>query len=175
MASDNRKYRTSGSAAYDVYSVRFDPNAALERPSNLPEERKEPQKQKVEKAKLVIAPFAAVGMLVVVALLAMVVYGYVQYYEASSRVGELNSQLTHELQENTKLRSSYESKIDLKQIEVQARELGMRQPTARQTVYLNIPGADHTEVLEVDNRSFLQKTWDAIRDSFTGIVEYFRK
>ena len=30
------------------------------------------------------------------------------------------------------------------------------------------------EVLEVDNRSFLQKTWDAIRDSFTGIVEYFR-
>ena len=104
----------------------------------------------------------------------MVVYGYVQYYEASSRVGELNSQLTHELQENTKLRSSYESKIDLKQIEVQARELGMRQPTARQTVYLNIPGADHTEVLEVDNRSFLQKTWDAIRDSFTGIVEYFR-
>ena len=110
----------------------------------------------------------------VVALLAMVVYGYVQYYEASSRVGELNSQLTHELQENTKLRSSYESKIDLKQIEVQARELGMRQPTARQTVYLNIPGADHTEVLEVDNRSFLQKTWDAIRDSFTGIVEYFR-
>ena len=176
MAERRQFNMVNGSAAYDLYSTRFDGTAARKpQPAVLPDEVQLPQKKTVQKAKIVISPFAAVGMLVVVALLAMVVYGYVQYYEATSRVGELASQLSAAQQENTKLRSSYESKIDLTKIEADARELGMRQPTAKQTVYLNIAGADHTELLQVDDRGFAEKTWDAISESFKGIVEYFRK
>ena len=51
----------------------------------------------------------------------------------------------------------------------------MTQPTLRQTIYLNIAGADHAEVLEVDERSYLQKAWDALAESFQGVLEYFRK
>ena len=50
----------------------------------------------------------------------------------------------------------------------------MTQPSTRQTVYLNIAGADHAEVLQVDRRSFAEKAWDALCDSFNGVLEYFR-
>ena len=166
---------TNGAVAYNVYDVRFDGNIAVQpKPPVLPDEKPEPQRKKVVKAKLVLSPFAIVGMAAVVVLLAMVIYGYVQFYEASNRAGELREQLSA-LQEDTgKLRSAYESRINLAQIEQRAKELGMSQPSARQSVYLNIPGADHTEIIQADDRSFVEKAWDAITSSFSGILEYFR-
>ena len=167
-------YSTNGSAAYDIYSVRFNGSAAVQPlPAQLPEEQPLQQPKIKQRARLAIAPFAAVGLAVVAVLLIMVVYSYVQLCEAKSEVGALNRQLSSAEQEATKLRSAYESRIDLTQIEQQARKLGMRQPTARQTVYLNISGADHTEVLRVDERGFLEKAYDAVAGSFRGILDYF--
>ncbi len=167
----------NGSFAYNIYDVRFDSTAVQQQqplPPELPDEIPEPQKKKLPKAKLAIAPFAVVGMLVVMALLAMVVYGYVQFYEASNRAGELRSELSSVQVETGKLRSAYESRINLAQIEQRAKELGMSQPSVKQTVYLNIAGTDHTEVFRVDDRSFAQKAWDAVSSSFDGMLDYFR-
>ena len=50
----------------------------------------------------------------------------------------------------------------------------MSQPSARQTIYLNVAGADSTEVIAVDDRSFAQKAIDAIVQGFEGVLEYFR-
>ena len=36
-------------------------------------------------------------------------------------------------------------------------------------------GLPEAEVLAVDERGFFEKSWDAISDSFNGIVEYFKK
>ena len=166
------KNKTSGSLNP---GLSYNGSAAVQpRPAVLPEEKQVQQKQKAPRAKLTVAPFAAIGMVVVVALLMMVVYNYVRLFEATNRVGELNQDLTSAQANAAKLRSTYESRIDLAAIEARARELGMNQPTAKQTVYLNIAGADHAEVLQVDNRSFLEKAWDAITGSVTGITEYFR-
>ena len=115
-----------------------------------------------------------VGIVVVMALLLMVVNSYVQLYVARNRIGELNRQLSAANTATEKLRSTYESRIDLAQIEMRAKELGMTQPSTRQTVYLNIVGADHAEVLQVDRRSFLEKAWDAVTNGFNGVLEYFR-
>ena len=165
---------TNGAVAYNVYDVRFDGNIAVQpKPPVLPEERPEPQRKKAPKAKLALSPFAVVGMLAVVVLLAMVIYGYVQFYETTNRAGELRDQLSS-LQEDTgKVRSAYESRINLAQIEQRAKELGMSQPSPRQSVYLNVSGADHAEIIRVDERGFLEKAWDAIQTSFSGILEYF--
>ena len=92
----------------------------------------------------------------------------------TARAGELEQELSSAQANTAKLRSTYESRIDLAQIEARARELGMSQPSARQTVYLNIAGADHAEVLQVDDRSYVEKAWDAVTGSFRGVVEYFR-
>lgn len=174
-AKMNQLPETMGSVAYDVYKVRFDGSTAVKPiPAALPEEKVAPQKQRAPKAKLTIAPFAAVGLAIAVFLLAMVVYSYVQLYETTNRTGELRQELAEAEVDMSKLRSAYESKINLDDIELRARELGMSQPTTKQTVYLNVAGTDRAEVLQVDNRSFLEKAWGAVTGSFRGIVEYFR-
>ncbi len=172
---DFQFYETNGSVAYRVYETRADGTTAV-KPAHveLPEEVREPDKKQVVRAKIVIAPFAAIGLVVVVALLAMLIYGYVQSYELTNQLGEINREISHNNDEISKKESYLESKINLAEVEERAKQMGMRMPTARQKVYVNVPGADRTEVYEVDNRGTLQKTWDAITDSFTGIVEYFR-
>ncbi len=166
----DKYYNFSGSAAYDIRGTAV----PKPRPAVLPEEKPIQHAKKAPKARPAIAPLALVGLAVVTLLLLMVVYSYVQLYEATDRVGTLNSQLASTQAETAKLRSTFESRIDLAEIEVRAKELGMTLPSSRQTVYLNIAGADHAEVLQVDQRSFAEKAWDALTDSFHGVLEYFR-
>lgn len=166
--AERKRYFENGSAAYDIFST-------AAQPLELPEEKKEPsRKQKTKvKAKLAIAPFTLVGVLVAVVLLTMVIYSYVQLYEASSRVGELTEELTAIQTENGKLRSGYESGIDLTTIELEAKQLGMKMPSSNQEVYLNISNTDRGEVIAVENENIFARTWEAVTESFTGILEYF--
>ena len=163
-------YQYNGSAAYNIRG-----NAVPKpQPAKLPEEKPLTHAKPAPKAKPAIAPLAVIGLAVVAVLLLMVVYSYVQLYETNNLVGELTDQLSAAQADTAKLRSAYESRIDLAEIEAKARELGMTQPTARQTVWLNIAGADHAEVLRVDDRSYAEKSWDALTGSFEGVLEYFR-
>lgn len=167
-----KRYYENGSAAYDIYSSAVKP---LSLPQELPEERVEPaRKRKVKvKAKVAVAPFALVGAIVALSLLVMVVFGYVQLYEAAGRVGELNDELTALQVENGKLRSGYESGIDLMLIELEAKQLGMKMPSSNQEIYLNISNTDRGEVIAVEDPNVLEQTWNAVKNSFTGIMEYF--
>ena len=164
-----KHYNFNGSAAYDIRGAAV-PQI---KPPKLPEEKPLQHAKKAPRAKPAIAPLAVIGLAVAAVLLLLVVHSYVQLYEATDRVGALSKELASTQAETAKLRSSYESRIDLAQIEARARELGMTQPSARQTVYLNIAGADHAEVLQVDDRSYAQKAWDALCSSFRGVLEYF--
>lgn len=166
----DKQYDFYGSAAYDLRGTAV----PKPRPARLPEEKPLSQTKQVQKPRLAVTPLAVVGIVVVMALLLMVVNSYVQLYVARNRIGELNRQLSAANTATEKLRSTYESRIDLAQIEMRAKELGMTQPSTRQTVYLNIVGADHAEVLQVDRRSFLEKAWDAVTNGFNGVLEYFR-
>ncbi len=163
-------YNFNGSAAYDIRGTAV----PKPRPAALPEEKPLPHNKPAQRAKPVIAPLAVIGLVVTAVLLLMVVYSYVQLYEATERAGTLQQELAAAQADTAKLRSTLESRIDLAAVEVRARELGMTQPSARQTVYLNIAGADHAEVLQVDDRSYFEKTWDALTGSFRGVLEYFR-
>ena len=116
---------------------------------------------------------SVIGLTIVAILLMLVVHSYVVLFETTARAGELEQELSTAQANTAKLRSTYESRIDLAQIEARARELGMSQPSSRQTVYLNIAGADHAEVLHVDDRSFSEKAVDAISGGFSGVLEYF--
>ena len=166
-AKDPRQYQTNGAAAYDAYRQTL--------PQQLPEEVRSPARRpKVKvKAKTTIAPFALIGSVAVILLLAMVIHGYVQLYEVTSRVGDLNDQYTVVERENNKLRSAYESQIDLGLIEIKAKQLGMKQPSSSQTVYVNVSGVDRAEILQTPHQNLLVDTWNAIKESFTGILEYF--
>ena len=160
------QYGYNGSAAFQA--------VPKPQPARLPEEKPQQQTKPAPRPRPVVAPLAVVGIVATLVLLLMVIHSYARLYETTTRVGELNRELTAAQADTAKLRSTLESRIDLAQIEERARELGMSQPTARQTVYLNIAGADHAEVLQVDERSYLEKAWNALADSFQGVMEYFR-
>lgn len=169
-----RTYPSSGAAAVDLYSTRYRDNAAVRLPQELPEERPALRPAKLPRAKPTVAPFALAGALAALFLLIMVVQSHVRLYEFRSRQGELARQEAQLDQEISRLQSDYNSRIDLTEIEAEAKALGMRQPTSSQKIYLNLAGADSAEVLSTEEKGFFANLWDSIKDGVRGVLEYFR-
>lgn len=169
MAREERQYRYNGAAAYDVYRGQAAPQ--IQRPS-LPEERPEPVRRKRIKVKTAVSPFALFGMLGAACMLVLVIFGYVQLYEATSQVGRLETTLEKLQEEKTNLHSVYEGKIDLSHIEERAAELGMRQPENGQMRYVNLTGSDKAEIITQESHSLLGDITAAIKDSVSGLVAY---
>ena len=171
MARNNVYQLYNGSAAYDLYEYQGNTAPQIQSPG-LPEERVLPEKRQRVKVKATVAPFAVLGMMVVACMLILVVFGYVQLYEATERVSGLESELSSLRQEQVVLESLYESSIDLDYIEQRAAELGMGLPTQEQTMYLNLTGTDRAEIYTVEKSNIFQRIIQAIESSASGLVEY---
>ena len=172
MAERNNVYQLyNGSAAYDLYQYNGNTAPEIQSPG-LPEERRMPKKHKRVKVKAVVAPTALVGLMVVTCMLILVIFGYVQLYEATERVSNLESELSSLMQQQVILESLYEGGIDLDYIETRAAELGLSVPTKDQTVYLNLSGSDKAEIYHAEDSSFIQRVIQAIESSASGLVEY---
>lgn len=168
---DRNRYRTNGAAAYDM---RYRGSAApeIERP-HLPDEQNRPVKRVRIKVKTQVSPFALLGTMVAVCLFVMVILGYVQLYEATTDVGKLENSLSALTQSNQMLHSQYEGKINLSEIEARAiGELGMTKPTAGQTVYFNLSGADRAIVMQTESESGITTVIDAVKEGVRSLVSY---
>ena len=161
----------NGSAAYDLYRVNGTSAPKIERPG-LPEERQLSDSHKWVKAKTVVAPFSIVGLMVTACMLILVIFGYVQLYEATQTVSSLKSQLSDLRQEQVVLESLYEGGIDLDYIETQAGAMGFAVPQREQIVYLNLTGTDRAEIYTVQKDKVFQRVVKAIETSAAGLVEY---
>ena len=162
----------NGSAAYQLYPD-YQGSAAPEiQQPGLPEERRLPQKKRRVKVKAAVAPVAVVGLLAVTCMLILVVFGYVQLYEASERVSSLQSELSELQEQRVVLESLYEEGIDLPYIEERAAELGLSLPGKDQTVYLNLSGSDQAEIYASERTNIFQRILQAIERSASGLVEY---
>jgi len=96
--------------------------------------------------------------------------GTVGEYEAVLATYE--AQLESLQEEQRVLQSLYEGGIDLNEIELRAAELGLAQPTASQTVYVNLSGADHAEIYAREDTNWFVRIIRAIESSASGLVEY---
>jgi len=143
----------------------------VDRPG-LPEERVLPQIERRVKVKAAIAPFGVVGMVAVACMLILVIFGYVQLYEATEQVSQMHAKLESLQEEQRILESLYEGGIDLNDIEMRAAELGLAQPTASQMVYVNLSGADHAEIYKQEDINLFARIIRAIESSAGGLVEY---
>ena len=172
--ADEYRNLYNGAAAYDVYSYQ---NTAqpLERPQHLPEEQPVHRKQPRTKAHTAIAPFALVGILAAACLMILVVFGYVQLFEASSEVSTLEARLKELNEEQTLLESRYEGRINLTQIQTRAEELGLKLPAEEQVVYLNLAGGDRAEVYQQQHTSVFSEVLDALKQSATGLIAYLNR
>ncbi|MCI8525867.1 MAG: hypothetical protein HFF17_08080 [Oscillospiraceae bacterium] len=165
-------YRTNGAAAYDVRAYRGTEAPELPR-RTLPEERPQPVRRVRVRAKTAVSPFAVLGALAAACMMVLVIFGYVQLYEATSQAGDLAEELESMQQQNQLLRSDYEGRIDLGEVEKRAiRELGMIQPTSAQTVYVDLVSADRAEILQEEEVNKLAEAVSALKSSVEGLVSY---
>lgn len=149
----------------------------------LPEERpvvRERKPQKAIRTKPQMHPissgFTVVGLLTAAFLIILVISGYVQLYEATSEVADLNDELETVQQEQATLQSQYESKIDLDYVEqVATTQLGMLQPAPNQVVYLDLCEPDHAEIVKAEQTERSANIFSALRDGVTGMIGYFRE
>ena len=113
-AERNPYYSTNGAAAYDVYSVENTIRQPVREPERheLPQERELPQKRQRVRARTAVAPFTILGAAISACMMILVIFGYVQLFEATSRVSKLESQLQSLQEEQLLLQSKYEGKID---------------------------------------------------------------
>lgn len=178
MAAENRRYQLNGAAAYDIYSAsnsynHYDGSAARRTlPQGLPEEEILPQRQQRVKVKTAVAPFTLFGMAAALLMMVLVVFGYVQLFEATTKVGTLQSQLQQLTTEQTLLESRYEGRIDLNLVKERAQELGMSEPKAEQIVYISLAGTDKAEIFEEEKTNIVGEIVQAVEQSFSDLIAY---
>jgi len=171
MASVETDRLYNGSAAYDLYRTEGSAAPKIERPG-LPEERPYTRPERRVKVKAAIAPTSVVGLMVAACMLILVVFGYVQMYEATQRVSDLKSELSRLQQEQVVLDSLYEGSINVELVEEQATALGYSAPEKDQVVYLHLTGTDKAEIYEVQKDNLFTRVIKAIENSAAGLVEY---
>lgn len=171
MAMDKNDRLYNGSAAYDLYYAGGSAAPQIERPG-LPEEREFAREERRVKAKASVAPLSVIGVMVTACMMILVVFGYVQLYEATQHVSKLKSQLSTLQQEQIVLESLYEGGIDLDYIETQAGAAGFAVPEREQIRYLNLVGMDKAEIYVVEKENVFQRVIKAVENSAAGLVEY---
>ena len=107
-------------------------------------------------------------------MLVLVIFGYVQLFEATSKVARLETQLENLQQTQAVLESKYEGRINLQDIEAKAGALGLKLPTAEQTVYLDLSGADRAEIYHEQKTSVLGEIIAAMEQSISELIAYLR-
>ena len=176
MANETR-YLNNGAAAYDVYSVqsnavRTHSAQPATRPQQLPEERPAPRKVTRVKAKTAIAPFTLFGMAAVACMLVLVIFGYVQLFEATSRVSKLEYRLQNLVEQQAVLQSKYAERIDLDSVRLRADEMGLKTPGTDQIIYVDLTGGDRAEVYQQEKSSLLGEIASAMQDSISEFIAY---
>ena len=181
MAQSNRKfYRDNGAAAYDVYAWndqaarQYDDGRSYERslPIELPDERVQEQQYRSVRARTAIAPLTLAGILTVACLMILVIFGYVQLFEASSNVSRLETQLANLKEQQLMLQSKYDAKIDLNAAEEYAAEIGLTRCQPEQIVYVSFSGDDQAEIYTQQRTSVFGEILDAMQQSILGLIEY---
>ena len=69
-------------------------------------------------------------MLLAGLMLLLVICGYVQLYEATNEVGQLQDEIATLQEKNDRLQSTYDEKVDLNTVESEAAKLGMHKPNS---------------------------------------------
>ena len=172
---NNFTYHTDGSAAYQVdYVPGSRESTARPLPKQQPKPHKKTRKKPVVHEKIAIAPFAVLGVALALFMLVLVLFGYVQIYEAGSEVANLEDRIATLQEENKKLQTQFENAVDLQQIEQSARELGMQQPSSKQKITVRVPVEDVTVISAETGSNPIETAVRAIYETAQDLLEYLR-
>jgi len=95
-----------------------------------------------------VSLFAIVGTIIVVALMFFVILAQISYAQIAAENARLGAQLSALNEQNRRLEITFESVMDMGEIEAYARNvLGMTRPRAGQSIILTAPEPDRAMVL----------------------------
>ena len=118
--------------------------------------------------------FSVMSFLVIMGLLFMIVYSYMQISMLNETKNEMQNQISDLEQEHAAMLAGYEQKISLSELEEKAiNEFGMVKADQEQVQYIDLSGSDYAVVLapeKQDTSAFMS----AVSSMFQHIMEYIR-
>jgi len=112
------------------------------------------------------------GALFAAVLMVFTLLAQISYNEAVSETARLNSQLAELTEQHRRLEITFESVLDMKEIETYARDiLGMSKPESYQLAVVHSAAGDRAEVLSGDEGGGLRDFGSFL----TSLLEYFRR
>jgi len=118
-----------------------------------------------------ISLFAVVGSIAAAVLMVFVVLAQISLNEAAAETGKLNTQLQELTEHQRRLEITYESVIDMKEVERYAKDvLGMTIPDAGQIAIIRSVPDDRAEVIGGDDESSLS----GLGSFMSSLLEYFK-
>ncbi|MDR0490737.1 MAG: hypothetical protein LBH28_05785 [Oscillospiraceae bacterium] len=119
-----------------------------------------------------ISLFSILGSIFAASLMVFVVLAQINYNEIASETARLSAQLESLTEQERRLEITFESVIDMKEVELYARDvLGMSKPDPNQISIIENSSQDKAEIIDRNDEE------DALRDfgSFiSSLFEYFR-
>ena len=177
MAQPYRKNAVYGSLAYDLDALARE--RQLEDAGKLPQKQPAPQPQPLPRRQTQAraarpSPLVALGTVVLLALVVVLMLGYVTLTDVSGSVSSIKREIEALDEQHVALLTEYEKTFDLATVKRVAEEAGMKKPTSGQVEYLELPSSDSAVVYRGDAGTALESIVDSIAAAVSSVVEYFR-
>ena len=167
-----------GSLAYDLDALVRE--RALEEAGQIePERRPKPQPVRRPHQQAAVRPHARISPLVLgsavvlVAMVVMLLMGYVRLTEISTSVSGMKEEISQLNEEHVALLTEYEKTLDMAGIKEKAEAAGMEKPSAGQIEYIELASSDAAVVYDSEGENFLDRGIQSLQYAAASVLEYF--
>jgi len=168
---EDRYFYGSAAPAREVYKEPAPRPAEVPIPEEWIRQRQKAKEAAAVKSAPGISLFAVFGSIIAAALMVFVMLAQISYNETAAETVRLNAQLQALTEKQKRLEITYESVIDLEEIERYARDvLGMAKPDTDQIVIIQYIPEDRAEVISEGAESEL----DGFAAFISSLMEYFK-
>ena len=180
MADQRRRPGTTtyGNLAYDLDNLVLQRNleeAGMDRePERQAQPQPQPRRQAEPQTRAKASPLLIGTIAVLVAVVMLLIMGYVQLTTISGNVMELKNQLSALNDQHVTLLTKYEQTFDLATVKEAAEAAGMSKPTGVQIEYVDLSGTDTAVVYRSGAGGAFSEFVQRVEDGFAALVEFFR-
>ena len=179
MAQPYRKNAVYGSLAYDLDALVRE--RQLEEAGKLPskqqpavQEKPLPRRRPQARAAARPSPLVAGGVVVLLAMVVVLMLGYVTLTDVSGSVSSIKRQISDLDEQHVALLTEYEKTFDLATIKAAAEAAGMSKPTSGQIQYIDLSGIDSVTLYKAEGGAALGGLLDQLERGWDYVLEYFR-
>ena len=124
------------------------------------------------RAAVVHLMFNVIGVVVLLAMVVVLMLGYVTLTDVSGSVSSIKRQISDLDEQHVALLTEYEKTFDLATIKAAAEAAGMSKPTSGQIQYIDLSGSDSVTLYKAEGSA--GGLLDKAKDGWAYVLEYFR-